>query len=216
MNLINVKIKIIRFTYKPPSIIYYIFSKIFLLANKNFNNDFLKILNIIDSNTNNKDNNLIENLVMAEDHRYFLHYGVDYISIIRALRSIIFLKKYQGASTIEQQLTRVITYRYERTFRRKIREQLLSILISKYRDKYSIASAYLSIAYFGYKFKGHQSLHHYFLYNNIENKNSFTAAILKYPIPKANSSSWNRKIKNRINYIKKRHEIYKDYLNIKY
>lgn len=213
MKFHKAKIKIIRLTYKPLSIIYYIISKIFLIANNNFRNDYFKILDIIDCNNKSKDQNLIKSLVMAEDHRYFLHYGVDYISILRALKSIIFSRTYQGASTIEQQLTRVSTYRYERTFRRKIREQLLSILISKYRDKYSIASAYLSTAYFGYNLKGLHSLHRYFLLNNIENKNSFTASILKYPIPKTTSSLWDIKIKNRMNYIKIRYEIYENYLN---
>ena len=149
---------------------------------------------------------------MAEDHRYFLHYGVDFIAILRALKSIIINQKYQGASTIEQQLVRVSTYRYERSLRRKIREQLLAILISNYRNKKSIATAYLEIAYFGYSFQGYMSLKSYIKQNSIYDFESFTAALLKYPIPKIKNHEWHSKIKNRINYIKRRNEKYTIYL----
>lgn len=188
------------------------FSKINLKFNSSFNNDFLNILKTIDSKNRYASHSYINNLVMAEDHRYFLHYGIDFIAILRALKSIIIDRKYQGASTIEQQLVRVSTYRYERSLRRKIREQLLAILISNCRSKKSIATAYLEIAYFGYSFQGYISLNSYIKENLIYNFEAFTVSLLKYPVPKNKNHEWHLKIQNRIRYIQKRNEKYTIYL----
>ncbi|MAA66350.1 MAG: hypothetical protein CL581_16460 [Alteromonadaceae bacterium] len=66
-------------------------------------------------------------LVVAEDHRNQLHYGIDPIAILSAFAGRVFKGKKRGASTIEQQFVRVITQRYERTVRRKIRGKRLGI-----------------------------------------------------------------------------------------
>lgn len=206
------KIAIIKISYLLISKLLLYFSKINLKINKSFNNDYLNTLKTIDSINKYANYLYINNLVMAEDHRYFLHYGVDFIAVLRALKSIIITRKYQGASTIEQQLVRVSTYRYERSLRRKIREQLLAILISDCRNKKSIATAYLEIAYFGYSFQGYMSLKSYIKQNSIYDFESFTAALLKYPIPKNKNHEWESKVENRIIYIKRRNEKYTIYL----
>src|SRR5690242_20336233 len=73
---------------------------------------------------------LQELLVSGEDHRHGRHHGFDLIAIARAVWRRIARGKYEGASTIEQQLVRVITGRYERTLRRKVREIGLAMLLS--------------------------------------------------------------------------------------
>src|SRR5262245_21594087 len=52
-------------------------------------------------------------LVSGEDHRHVLHPGVDPIAICRATWRCIYRGKREGASTIEQQVVRVISGRYE-------------------------------------------------------------------------------------------------------
>jgi len=97
---------------------------------------------------------LIQALLIAEDHRFFLHYGVDPIAIARALWRLLCHGRIEGASTIEQQLVRTITRRYERTIRRKVREVLLASIVSRSVPKNDIAKFYLSIAYYGWYMNG--------------------------------------------------------------
>lgn len=97
---------------------------------------------------------LVGALVVAEDHRNCLHYGVDPLAIMRTFKVRIFEKKRQGASTIEQQLVRTITARYEKTPRRKIREQLIAVMLNFKYDKADLARAYLQVAYYGVSLVG--------------------------------------------------------------
>lgn len=154
-------------------------------------------------------NDLINKLIMAEDHRFLIHYGIDLISIVRAIKSIVINKKYQGASTIEQQLVRVLTFRYERTFQRKIREQILATIISNKFGKKHIAACYLNICYFGFKYIGYESLKTYKKIHGTDT-NYFVASLPKYPIPRSESPAWDEKINNRISYIKAREFKYKE------
>jgi len=94
-------------------------------------------------------------LISGEDHRNGWHYGFDAYAICRAIwRRVIFGRR-EGASTIEQQLVRVMTNRYEYTIRRKLREILLATLVAKEFEKSTIASIYLDIAYFGWRMNGY-------------------------------------------------------------
>ena len=102
---------------------------------------------------------LIETLLVAEDRRNLYHYGIDPVGIIRAIWSILRSKGIQGASTVEQQFVRTITASYERSIRRKLKEQALAIAISKRRDKLQIASAYLCIAHYGHNLDGISGLY---------------------------------------------------------
>ena len=65
-------------------------------------------------------------LISGEDHRFFYHLGFDIIAIARAVRNRLLYGRIEGASTIEQQLVRVLTNEYQRTFSRKIKEILLA------------------------------------------------------------------------------------------
>jgi membrane peptidoglycan carboxypeptidase len=88
-------------------------------------------------------------LISAEDHRFHYHLGFDIIAIIRAVRNRIFYQKIEGASTIEQQLVRVLTNDFEKTFKRKIQEILLSTIVSSIIPKKVIPRIYLNVAYYG-------------------------------------------------------------------
>ena len=103
-----------------------------LLNIKSFKDDIEKSLKIIDDFSNIKiDKRFIQVLILAEDRRNKLHRGVDTIAILRAIKVRLLENKYQGASTIEQQFIRVVTNRFEKTFYRKLREQILAILLDK-------------------------------------------------------------------------------------
>lgn len=96
-----------------------------------------------------KYNILSKILISGEDHRFHYHIGFDLIAIIRAVRNRIFYRKVEGASTIEQQLVRVLTNDFERTFKRKIQEIILSTTVSSIIPKSAIPSIYLNVAYYG-------------------------------------------------------------------
>jgi penicillin-binding protein 1A len=93
-------------------------------------------------------------LQLSEDHRGNVHFGVDQLSFFRVVYVYLTKGIKQGASTIEQQLVRTITGRYELTLKRKLLEQLLAILISREFDKNQIISAYIQTAYLGTNIKG--------------------------------------------------------------
>ena len=99
-------------------------------------------------------NTLSKLLISGEDHRFYYHIGFDFIAIIRAIRNRIFYKKVEGASTIEQQLVRVLTNEFERTFKRKIQEILLSTTVSSIIPKNAIPKIYLNVAYYGSEMNG--------------------------------------------------------------
>jgi membrane peptidoglycan carboxypeptidase len=89
-------------------------------------------------------------LISGEDHRFFYHPGFDIIAICRAIFRRMVFNIIEGASTIDQQLVRVLTGRYERTIKRKWREICLAILLTSIVPKEELPGLYLSIAYFGW------------------------------------------------------------------
>jgi len=100
------------------------------------------------SDTNNS-NILSKLLISGEDHRFYYHIGFDLIAIIRAIRNRIIYRKVEGASTIEQQLVRVLTNQFDKTFSRKIQEILLATTVSSIVPKNAIPKIYLNVAYYG-------------------------------------------------------------------
>ena len=93
-------------------------------------------------------------LILAEDHRFFRHGGVDIISICRAIWRRASNQSIEGGSTLEQQLVRVLTGRYERTLKRKFREICLATLVTRVIPKTDIPRVYLCVAYFGWSMNG--------------------------------------------------------------
>lgn len=155
-------------------------------------------------------NNLVDFLVIGEDRRFYKHRGFDIIAIIRAIRNRVFYNKKEGASTIEQQLVRVLTNQYRRTLKRKIKEIILATKLKKILSKKEIALLYLKLAYFGTEKQGlENTLISLNLNLNSELSDLVCASIiarLKYPEPKSNPKIKLSFIKRRTDYII---EIYK-------
>lgn len=102
--------------------------------------------------------NLIQAFLATEDHAFFDHYGISLRGIARSIVvNIIKGRKVQGASTITQQLVRLLFLNYERTFIRKTKEQLLSIIVEYQFTKEQILEAYLNNIYFGSDIYGVQA-----------------------------------------------------------
>ncbi len=79
----------------------------------------------------------INALVAVEDKRFFDHFGIDLIGFGRAVIENIKARRFaEGASTITQQLTRVLFLSPEKKIPRKLKEMMLAIQIEqKYRSQ---------------------------------------------------------------------------------
>lgn len=147
-------------------------------------------------------------LVIGEDHRNLIHFGVDPIAITRAVVSTLFWRK-QGGSTIEQQFVRVTLADYEQTFNRKLREQLTATLLSQRTNRRAIAKAYLEKAYYGTIFNGLHALERSYgksLCDMSLDEIVEITARLKYPQPLRESTIWREKFQRRCSWIKLRLE----------
>ena len=88
--------------------------------------------------------NLVQAVIAIEDRRFFEHSGIDYWRILGAMRNDIFhLHRYrEGASTLTQQLARGFFLTPERTYSRKAREAVISIILEHRFDKKQIFAMY--------------------------------------------------------------------------
>jgi membrane peptidoglycan carboxypeptidase len=97
---------------------------------------------------------LEEAVLILEDHRFLRHRGFDWISIAREITRAVTLRRFGGASTIDIQLFRTMSGRYERTLRRKLREIVGAYALQRKFSKLEILRCYLDCAYFGTKITG--------------------------------------------------------------
>lgn len=93
---------------------------------------------------------LIQAFLAAEDWHFFSHAGLSFKGMIRSfLVNLRHGKIVQGASTITQQLVRLLFFDYKRTFKRKIKEQFYTLLVERQCTKEQILQTYLNHIYFG-------------------------------------------------------------------
>jgi len=90
-------------------------------------------------------------LLAAEDDQFYHHSGINYFSLPRAIyKDIIQLSTAEGASTITQQLARMLLGQYEKTLDRKIKELLIAWKIENEYSKQQIFTLYCNQHYFGH------------------------------------------------------------------
>ncbi len=82
-------------------------------------------------------------ILAAEDAQFYSHSGVNYFSNVRAVyRDLVKMRMAEGASTITQQLARMLLGSYEKTADRKIKELLVAWKIEKQYSKQQILTLY--------------------------------------------------------------------------
>ncbi len=90
-------------------------------------------------------------VISIEDRNFQNHWGVDVLRIIRAaITDILEWRKAQGASTLTQQVAKMLFLTPEKSFRRKIQEALLAIQIERRFTKPQIFSMYANQVPMGY------------------------------------------------------------------
>jgi penicillin-binding protein 1A len=98
---------------------------------------------------------MIKATLAAEDDRFFVHPGVDYQGLLRAVFTLLTTgEKRQGGSTITMQVARNFLLTREKTYLRKINEILLAFMIEKELSKHEILSLYLNKIYLGHRAYG--------------------------------------------------------------
>ncbi|HJD59360.1 MAG TPA: penicillin-binding protein 1A [Rickettsia endosymbiont of Omalisus fontisbellaquei] len=96
---------------------------------------------------------LIESFIAAEDKNFYNHPGVDLLGIIRAaflnISNYLHHRRMEGASTITQQVVKNFLLTNEVSLERKIKEAILSYMISRVFTKNQILELYLNQTFFG-------------------------------------------------------------------
>ncbi len=108
-------------------------------------------------------------LLATEDRNFYHHWGFNPIRFAQAiLIDIIHMEKRQGASTLTQQLSRVLYFTTEKTLTRKIRELLTAIQIERTYTKDEILEMYLNQVYLGHGTHGVQMASQKYFGKNVE------------------------------------------------
>lgn len=117
--------------------------------------------------------------IAAEDANFWTHGGVDYEGILRAIgRNLSKGRKAQGASTITMQVTRNFLLTRDKTYKRKIREVLLSWRLEEAFTKSHILYLYLNEIYLGSGAYGVEAAARTYFDKHVEDLTLGEAAIL--------------------------------------
>ncbi len=95
---------------------------------------------------------VVKALVAIEDHRFYLHTGVDPYAMLRAVSRYVAsgFSNLEGGSTITQQLVKNTILSSDKSFDRKLLEQRLAVKLETVMSKRDILEAYLNQMIFGY------------------------------------------------------------------
>ncbi len=91
-----------------------------------------------------------DTLLQSEDRRFYYHFAIDPLSLIRAVAANTIRGRYiQGGSTITQQLAKNMYFSFEKQMSRKVAELFVAFQLEKLYSKEDILSLYCALAYFG-------------------------------------------------------------------
>lgn len=101
---------------------------------------------------------LAQAFLAAEDRNFFSHNGVDVGGVSRAMAKNVFNllrgKRFEGGSTITQQVAKNLLLNNERTVGRKLKEVILARRLENSLSKEQILELYLNDIYLGYRSYG--------------------------------------------------------------
>ena len=118
-------------------------------------------------------------VISIEDRNFESHWGIDVLRIIRAAATdILEWRKAQGASTLTQQVAKMLFLTPEKSFRRKIQEALLAIQIERRFTKPQIFSMYANQVPMGYGNYGFGAAAEFYFGKRLEQLSLPEAALL--------------------------------------
>jgi len=131
---------------------------------------------------------VVDAFVAAEDRRFFVHPGVDYQGILRALLLLIKTGEISGGgSTLTQQLARDYFLSREQIFTRKLREAFLAYKIEQEFSKQEIMALFLNKMFFGQRAYGVAAAAQVYFGKNLADINVAEAATLAGLLPAPSS-----------------------------
>lgn len=118
-------------------------------------------------------------VIAIEDRRFFSHFGIDVLGVLRA----IYINKrqgklVQGGSTITQQLAKIAFLTPERTLKRKIKELIIALRLEHQFSKEEILRMYLNRVYLGKGNFGIDAASRYYFGKESKNLSLFESAML--------------------------------------
>jgi penicillin-binding protein 1A len=123
--------------------------------------------------------NIVNAVIATEDRRFFNHFGVDIIGIIRAFYSN-YKAGYvvQGGSSITQQLAKIAFLSSDKTIKRKIQELVLALYLEHKFSKKEILTMYLNRVYLGAGIYGIDGAAKYYFGKKLKYINLYEASII--------------------------------------
>ena len=92
----------------------------------------------------------IDAVISIEDRNFYKHNGFDYLRILRAsLKNLTNKKIVEGASTISQQYIKNLYQNFDKTWKRKWKETLLTLNLEVHYSKDDILEGYINTINFG-------------------------------------------------------------------
>ena len=118
-------------------------------------------------------------MLAAEDQRFPVHHGIDFIELSKAIRS----GGRRGASTISQQVVKNLFLWQGRSYLRKAIEAPLALYIDIVWGKQRVLEVYMNIAYFGGKHYGAEAASRAYFDKSASRLNRHEAARLAATLP---------------------------------
>jgi penicillin-binding protein 1A len=127
---------------------------------------------------------VVDAFVAAEDQRFFVHPGIDYRGILRALAELVTAGDISsGGSTLTQQLARDYFLTREQKFTRKLREAFLAYKIEQEFSKEQIMALFLNKMFFGQRAYGVAAAAQVYFNKGLADLNEAEAATLAGVLP---------------------------------
>lgn len=128
--------------------------------------------------------NLKNAVIAVEDKNFYNHHGFDYLRIAKAMLTNIKKKSIvQGASTISQQYIKNLYLDFDKTWKRKAEEAMLTLELEVHYDKDEILEGYLNTINYGQGNMGIVNASSYY-FNKKPNELTLEEAIILAGIPK--------------------------------
>jgi penicillin-binding protein 1A len=127
---------------------------------------------------------VVHAFVAAEDRRFFVHPGIDYRGVLRAMSSLMLTGEISGGgSTLTQQLARSYFLSLEQSFVRKLREAFLAYQIEREFSKEQIMAFFLNKMFFGQRAYGVAAASQVYFNKNLSDISIAEAATLAGVLP---------------------------------
>ena len=127
---------------------------------------------------------VVDAFVAAEDQRFWVHPGIDFRGILRALFQLISTGNIEsGGSTLTQQLARSYFLNLDQTIERKFKEASLAVRIEQEFTKQQIMALFLNKMFFGQRAYGVSAAAQVYFNKELQDTSVAEAAILAGVLP---------------------------------